>query len=67
MRRFFLFTFFTIERLSEMPSLAFCGEDPWPAHERRLMAHMLPMPTRQISHPIAVFVLMKTDDGLMHT
>ena len=67
MRRFFLFTFFTIERLSEMPSLAFCGKDPWPAHERRLMAHMLPVPTRQISHPIAVFILMKTDDGLMHT
>ena len=50
-----------------MPSLAFCGEDPWPAHKRRLMAHMLPVPTRQISHPIAVFVLMKTDDGLIHT
>jgi hypothetical protein len=67
MRWFFLFTFFTIERLSEMPSLTFFGEDPWPAHKGRLMAHVLPMPTRQISHPIAVFVLMKADDGLIHT
>jgi hypothetical protein len=41
-------------------------EDPRPAHKRRLMAHVLPMPACQISDPIAAVVLMKADDGLMH-
>ena len=40
-------------------------EDPWPAHERRLMAHVLPVPAGEIGDPVAVFVLMKTGDRLM--
>jgi hypothetical protein len=42
------------------------SENPRPAHKRRLMAHVLAMSAGQIGHPVAVFVLMKTDDGLMH-
>ena len=30
------------------------------------MADVLPMPARQIGHPISVFVLMKTDDLPFH-
>jgi hypothetical protein len=42
-------------------------EDPWPAHERRLMAHVLPVPAGEIGDPVAVFVLMKPGDRLMHS
>ena len=47
--------------LSPLPA-----EDPRPAHKRRLMTHVLPVSTGQIGDPVAVFILMKTDDRLMH-
>lgn len=50
-----------------MSSPAFLGDHPRSADERRLMAHMLPVPAAQIGHPIAVLlVLMKADDTLLH-
>ena len=49
------------------PSLpAFLRRCPQAHAERRLMADVLPMPARQIGHPISVFVLMKTDNLLFH-
>lgn len=30
------------------------------------MPHMLSMPTSQIGHPVALFILMITDNGLVH-
>lgn len=49
------------------PSLAaFLSRRPQAHAERRLMADVLPMPARQIGHPISMFVLMKTDDLLFH-
>jgi hypothetical protein len=42
------------------------GEYPWAACERRLMAHMLPVTTGQVSHPIALFILMKPNNRLFH-
>ena len=53
--------------LAAKPSLpAFLRRRPQANAERRLMADVLPMPARQIGHPISVFVLMKTDDLLFH-
>lgn len=49
------------------PSLpAFLRRRPQAHAEWRLMADVLPMPARQIGHPISMFVLMKTDDLLFH-
>ena len=45
---------------------ALLRDNPWPTHERGLMANMLPMPAREIGDPVAVFVLMKAGDRLMH-
>jgi hypothetical protein len=42
------------------------AQDPGPAHKRRLMTHVLPVPAREISDPVAVFVLMKAGDWLLH-
>jgi hypothetical protein len=41
-------------------------QHPGPAEKRRLMPHMLSMATGQICHPIALFILMITDNGLVH-
>jgi hypothetical protein len=41
-------------------------QHPGPAKEWRLMPHMLSMTTGQISHPIALFILMITDNRLLH-
>jgi hypothetical protein len=52
--------------LAAEPSLpAFLRRCPQANAERRLMADVLPMPARQIGHPISAFVLMKTDDCLL--
>lgn len=42
------------------------GDDPGAIHERRLMAHMLPMAACQLGHPITMFVEMVSDNGLIH-
>jgi hypothetical protein len=42
------------------------GNDPWTIDKRRLMSHMLSMATGQLSHPIAVFVLVISSDRLLH-
>jgi len=49
------------------PSLpAFLRRCPQAHAERRLMADVLPMPARQIGHPISMFVLVEADDLLFH-
>ncbi len=50
-----------------MPHTTFLSENPGPIRQWRLMSHMLPVPTSQIRHPIAVLVLMKADDALVHS
>jgi hypothetical protein len=44
----------------------FLCQDPGPICHRWLMAHMLTMATVQISHPIAIFIQMITNNGLLH-
>jgi hypothetical protein len=58
--------FFTVQRLAKMLRPSGFGQDPGPAHKRRLMAYMLSVPAREISDPVTVFVLMKAGDRLMH-
>jgi hypothetical protein len=41
-------------------------EDPWPLLEGRLMADVLVVQARQLSDPVAVFVLMEADDAASH-
>jgi hypothetical protein len=42
------------------------GRHPRPIDERRLMPYMLSMPAGEIGDPIALFILMKADDLLLH-
>ncbi len=49
-----------------MSSPAFLGDHPRPADERRLMAHMLPVPASEVGYPVTVLILMKADDTLLH-
>jgi hypothetical protein len=44
----------------------FCCQHPGTIRERRLMTHMLPMAASQVSHPIAMLILMKTNNRLLH-
>ena len=55
-----------IQHLPEVQVAPFFSEHPGPIREWWLMAHMLPVPTGQISHPIAVLILMKAEDALLH-
>ena len=43
------------------------GEYPRAIDEGRLMPYVLSMATGQISHPIAVFVLVIPNDRLLHS
>lgn len=45
---------------------AFAGDNPRSIHERRLMPHMLPMAAGQIGHPVAMFIQMISNNGLVH-
>lgn len=49
-----------------MPVSAARRHDPRAAHERRLVPHVLAVAAGEISHPIAMLVLMKADNGLLH-
>lgn len=39
---------------------------PWPVRHGWMMAHMLAMTARQIGDPISLFVLMISDNRLLH-
>jgi hypothetical protein len=65
-RAAFLVAADAIEFAAEPSLPAFLRRRPHANAERRLMADVLPMPARQVGHPISVFVLMKTDDLLFH-
>lgn len=62
----FLVTAGAIEFAAEPSLAAFLRRRPQAHAERRLMADVLPMPARQIGHPISVLILMKTNDLLFH-
>lgn len=49
-----------------MLAAALAGDNPRPIHERWLMPHMLSMTASQISHPVAMFIEMISDNGLLH-
>ena len=62
----FLFAELALERRPHAAGAPFFREHPWPAHERRLVANVLPVPAGQVSDPIAVLILVKSDDRLSH-
>jgi hypothetical protein len=49
-----------------MPLTSGDGENPRAIRERRLMPYMLPMTTCQLGDPIAIVILVISDDGLLH-
>lgn len=49
-----------------MLAAALAGDNPRPIHKRWLMPHMLAMAAGQIGHPVALFILMIADNGLVH-
>jgi hypothetical protein len=42
------------------------GEDPRAIDERGLMAYVLSMSTSQVCYPVALFILVISDDRLLH-
>jgi hypothetical protein len=62
----FSFTLLTIQRLSYVLLPTGFGEDPGSGRHRRTVPHMLPMPARQIRNPITVFILMVSNNRLLH-
>ncbi len=49
-----------------MPAPPYFGHHPRPTHERRLMTHVLSMSACEVGDPVPVFVLMKSNNRLMH-
>ncbi len=41
-------------------------QDPWPFNQGGIMAYMLPVSTGQVGNPILVFILMISDNRLIH-
>ncbi len=41
-------------------------QHPRPTHQRRVVPHMLVMPTSQLGHPVVFFILQVADNGLLH-
>lgn len=42
------------------------GEHPWAIDEGGLMAYVLSMSTSQVGYPVALFILVISDDRLLH-
>ena len=59
-------TLLTVQGLSEMLSPAFLCQDPRPIRHRGLVTHVLTMAALKISHPIAIFIEVISNNGLMH-
>jgi hypothetical protein len=49
-----------------MPITPSDGKNPRAIREWRLMSYMLPMTARQLGNPIAIVILVISDDGLLH-
>lgn len=49
-----------------MPLAPLFRQHPGANRHRRFVSDMLPMPTGQIGHPIAILVLMELHDRLFH-
>ena len=45
----------------------FCCQDPWSIRHWWLVAHMLTMAALEIGHPIAKFVQVISNNGLLHS
>ena len=56
----------TLERHPEALSPTLGLEDPWSWVERRLVPHVLLMPAGELGDPLALCVLVETDDGALH-
>ena len=56
-----------IQRLSKVLFSTFFCQNPGPIRHRRLMAYVLTMSALEIGHPIAKFVLVISNNGLLHS
>ena len=64
MRR--LVALFAVQDHAEMLRAPFFGRHPGAAEKRRMVSHMLPVTAGQIGNPMAFFILVIADDGLVH-
>lgn len=49
-----------------MPRTTLFRQHPWPIGHRRLMPYMLPVSAGKIRHPVAMLILVITDNRLIH-
>jgi hypothetical protein len=61
------FALLAVELPLKLGAPPFLRQDPGSIGKRGLMTDMLPMPAREICHPISVLVLMKPDNCLFHS
>ena len=61
-----LLALFTVQIGAQMPLTSSDGEYPRAIDEGRLMSDVLPMATGQIGDPVALFILVISDDRLLH-
>jgi len=62
----FLVTFFTIQCFPEMLPTPLLSRHPWPVGHWGLMPDMLSMAASQVGHPVALFVLVESNNRLIH-
>lgn len=65
-RRRRLVALFAVQDHAKVSRAAFGGRHPGAAEKGRMVSHMLPVAAGQIGDPMAFFVLMIADDGLVH-
>lgn len=61
------FAFLAVERLSDVFLSAGFAENPGSVRHRRLMPYMLSVAACQIRDPIAILILMISNDRLVHS
>ena len=59
-------TFFAVQLLAQHVRPAGLGNDPRPCDPGRAVADMLEVAACQLRHPMMLFVLMETGNGLFH-
>ena len=64
--RFFFVTYDAIEQFPDEACASFLSQHPSPVLPRRIVAHMPSMPAFQIGDPLALFLLMETNNRTLH-
>jgi hypothetical protein len=66
LRRPFLVAFFAVKDRAQTAPAPLARNHPLPVHPRRIVPHVLAVPAVQVGNPMALLVLMETDDLALH-